>query len=240
MANKNSFSQWLSTSSVFSLPRRTTWHLIVWLLAQRSMTIVPAADNSYRADDLRLIRKVMSETDMLLLEDEAYQILSCALATGKVQGDVAEVGVYRGGSARLMCEARGNRALYLFDTFEGLPSTDQIDSRFGAKQYAASFEKVRDYLAVFPDVHIYKGLFPATSAPIADKRFSFVHLDVDLYQATRDSLEFFYPRVNTGGMFLIHDYLWAEGVRKAVQEFVASRPETILELAGAYCGIIKL
>ena len=41
-------------------------------------------------------------------------------------------------------------------------------------------------------------------------------------------------------MFLIHDYVWAEGVRKAVQEFFSTRPETILELAGAYCGIVKL
>lgn len=105
--------------------------------------------------------------------------------------------------------------------------------------YAASFEKVQNYLAAFPGVHIYKGLFPATSGPITNKRFSFVHLDADLYEPTRDSLEFFYPRVNSGGMFLIHDYLWAEGVR-AVQEFFASCPETILELAGAYCGVVKL
>jgi hypothetical protein len=41
-------------------------------------------------------------------------------------------------------------------------------------------------------------------------------------------------------MFLIHDFLWAEGVRQAVQEFFASRPESVLELAGAYCGIVKL
>jgi O-methyltransferase len=240
MPNKNSFSQWLSTSPVLSVPRRATWRVITWLLAQRNMTAAPATENSYRAEDYALIRNVISETDMLLLQDEAYQLLSCARATANTPGDIAEVGVYRGGSARLMCEVRGNRRLYLFDTFEGLPSTDRLDSRFGAGQYAASFETVESYLANFPNVHIYQGLFPATSAPIADKRFSFVHLDVDLYQPTRDSLEFFYPRVNPGGMFLIHDYLWAEGVRKAVQEFFATRPEPILELAGAYCGIVKL
>ena len=240
MANKPSFSQWLSTPPVLSVPRRTTWRVINWLLAQRNMTAVPITDNTYRTADYSLIRDVISETDMLLLKDEAYQLVSCARATAKVQGEIAEVGVYRGGSARLVCEVRGNRAVYLFDTFEGLPSTDQLDSRFGAGQYAASLEKVRGYLAGFPNVHIHKGLFPATSGPIADKRFSFVHLDVDLYQPTRDSLEFFYPRVNSGGMFLIHDYLWAEGVRKAVQEFFDTRPEPILELAGAYCGIIKV
>ena len=222
------------------MPRRATWRVITWLLAQRNMTAVPATDNSYRTEDYSLVRRVIAETDMLLLQDEAYQVLSCARATGKIPGDIAEVGVYRGGSARLMCEARGRRQLYLFDTFEGLPSTDSLDSRFAGGQYAASFEAVQTYLAPFPEAHIYKGLFPGTSGSIIDKRFSFVHLDVDLYQPTRDSLEFFYPRVSSGGMFLIHDYLWAEGVRKAVQEFFASRPEPILELAGAYCGIVKL
>ena len=204
------------------------------------MTASPALESSYRAEDHVLIRRVVSETDMLLLPDEAYQILSCARATAKVAGDIAEVGVYRGGSARLMCEGRGSRTIYLFDTFKGLPSTSQSDSRFGTGQYAASFEEVRAYLAPFPDIHIYEGLFPSTSAPINDKRFSFVHLDVDLYQPILDGLEFFYPRVSRGGMILIHDYLWAEGVRKAVQEFFLNRAEPILEMAGAYCGVVKL
>lgn len=240
MPNSNSFSRWLSTSPVLSLPRRTTWRVITWLLAQRNMTAVPATQNTYRAQDYALIRDVISETDMLLLQEEAYQLLSCVRATANTPGDIAEVGVYRGGSARLMCAARGNRTLYLFDTFEGLPNTDQLDSRFGAGQYAASFECVQRYLSNFPDVHIYKGMFPSTSAPVADKRFSFVHLDVDLYQPTHDALNFFYSRVNRGGMFLIHDYLWAEGVRKAVLDFFTNRPEPVLELAGAYCGIVKI
>jgi hypothetical protein len=174
------------------------------------------------------------------LRDEAYQVLSCARATDKIEGEIAEVGVYRGGSARLICEVRGTRTLYLFDTFEGLPVTNHLDSLFGAGQYAASFEAVQAYLSKFPNIHIYKGLFPATSGPVADKRFSFVHLDVDLYQPTRDALDFFYPRLNAGGMFLIHDYLWAEGVRRAVQEFFAARMEPILELTGTYCGVVKL
>jgi O-methyltransferase len=240
MPNKNSLSDWLSTSPILSVPRRTTWRVIDWLLAQRQMKAVPALQDSHRLDDFKLVRRVNSDTDMLLLQDEAYQLLSFARATAKVQGEIAEIGVYRGGSARLLCEVRGNRSVHLFDTFEGLPKTDHLDSCFGAGQYAAPLESVRVYLAEFTNVHIYKGLFPSTSGPIADKRFSFVHLDVDLYQPTRDSLEFFYSRVNPGGMFLIHDYLWAEGVREAVQEFFTSRPEPILELAGTYCGIVKL
>src|SRR5690348_3389249 len=58
MANNTALSHWLNTSSLLSLPRRTAWRAIVWLLAQRGMTPAPAVENSYRADDLRLIRKV--------------------------------------------------------------------------------------------------------------------------------------------------------------------------------------
>src|SRR5260370_4698662 len=177
---------------------------------------------------------------MGLLGDEFGKMVCCVAARGNADGESSGVGVYGGGSARLICEGRGKKTLYLFDTFEGLPTTNRLDSRFAAGQYAASVDSVQSYLAKFPNVQVYKGFFPGTSAPIVDKRFSFVHLDVDLYQPTHDSLEFFYPRMNQGGIFLIHDYLWAEGVRTAVQEFFARRPEPILELAGAYCGIVKL
>jgi len=240
MPIRASVSKWLGTSPLLSVPRRATWRVITSLLAQRNMIAAPTAAESHRSPDYALIRRVISETDMLLLEDEAYQVVSCARATVKIEGDIAEVGVYRGGSARLMCEVRGSRGLYLFDTFEGLPEANTGDERFGSGQYAASYDKVRAYLSAFPNVHLFKGLFPATAGPITGKRFSFVHLDVDLYESTRDSLEFFYPRVSRGGIILIHDYLWAEGVRRAVQEFCSGRPEPILELAGAYCGLVKL
>src|SRR4030081_3104008 len=80
-ARKGSFAQWLSASPVSSVPRRTTWRVINWLLAQRNMMAVPKTANTYRAEDYALIRNVISETDMLLLQDEAYQLLSCARAT---------------------------------------------------------------------------------------------------------------------------------------------------------------
>ena len=230
--------RWLLTSPLLSVPRRATWGVITRILATRNMKAVPASD-AFRGKELALIRRVIAETDMLLLEDEAYQVLSCARATAKIAGEIAEVGVYRGGSARLICEVRGERALYLFDTFEGLPESRKVDALFQGGQYAAHLEQVQAYLARFPEIRYFKGMFPATSGPVADKRFSFVHLDVDLYQSTRDGLEFFYPRMNPGGIILIHDYLWAEGVRQAVDEFLAARPEPVLELAGAYCGIVK-
>src|SRR5260370_14108927 len=116
MPNSNSLSQWLSTSPVLAVPRRATWRVISWLLAQRNMTAVPAVENGHRSEDYDLIRGVIHETDMLLLQDEAYQLLSCVRATANTPGEIAEVVVYRGGAARLLCGGRGGRNAYLLDS----------------------------------------------------------------------------------------------------------------------------
>ena len=54
----------------------------------------------------------------------------------------------------------------------------------------------------------------------ADINFSFVSLDVDLYQPTLCGLKFFYPRMSKGGVIMVHDYgsPWL-GVALAVDEF---------------------
>ena len=177
---------------------------------------------------------------MVLLDPEAYAIYTAALRTAKVPGDIAEVGVYKGGSARLICEVKENRALHLFDTFEGLPECTEWDPDFRAGGFAAGFEQVSRYLAPFPNVHLHRGLFPETARGLEHLRFSFVHLDVDLYQSTRDGLEWFYPRMNRGGILISHDYVNAEGVRKAFDDFFADKPECLLELAGTQVAFSKL
>jgi predicted O-methyltransferase YrrM len=88
-------------------------------------------------------------------------------------------------------------------------------------------------------VALYKGLFPLTAGPVADRKFSFVHLDVDLYESTKASLEWFYPRLSPGAVVMCHDYDHS-GVRKAVDEFLADKPEiAIHQPAGGHCLIVK-
>ncbi len=87
---------------------------------------------------------------------------------------------------------------------------------------------------------IYPGLFPDSAGASSDCRFSFVHLDVDLYESTRAALEFFYPRMNPGGMILSHDYVIADGVRNAFDEFFEPKAETVLELSGNQCLVVRL
>ena len=46
-----------------------------------------------------------------------------------------------------------------------------------------------------------------------------MHLDVDIYDSTSKALAFFYPRMTRGALLISHDYMWAEGVKRAFDEF---------------------
>ena len=48
-----------------------------------------------------------------------------------------------------------------------------------------SYDSVKAYLKDDSNVHFYKGIFPDTSAPVQDKTFSMVNLDVDCYESTK-------------------------------------------------------
>jgi O-methyltransferase len=85
-----------------------------------------------------------------------------------------------------------------------------------------------------------KGIFPTTAKPVEGKIFSFVHLDVSTYKSTLSCLEFFYPRMSTGGIILSHDYLNAFGVTKAFDEFFEERPKPVISLTGRQGLIMKL
>ena len=178
---------------------------------------------------------------MLLFDNEAYQIFMAVKRTERIPGDIAEVGVYKGGSAKLICEANNGRMLHLFDTFQGLPNVGNIDKpQFCEGQFAVSFEEVKKYLNTYDNVHFYVGLFPDTAVPVMRKNFSFVHLDVDTYESTTNCLEFFYPRMSKGGIILSHDYITAAGVRKAFDEFFQDKPEPLIEMSGSQCLVVKI
>jgi O-methyltransferase len=188
------------------------------------------------------LKKIRSETELLIEDIEAYHIFMAVKRTRKVPGDIAEVGVYKGGSAKIICSAKGDKHLHLFDTFEGLPKVEDIDMvwPFYEGKFAASYDSVRDYLKDDRNVSFYKGIFPETSDPVKDTRFSMVNLDVDCYESTRLCLEFFYSRMSPGGIILSHDYMTAPGVKKAFDDFFDGKTEPVLETAGSQCLVVKV
>lgn len=196
------------------------------------------------AEDLRLIKVIRKEIEMQLSDHEAMQLISAVRATRKIPGDIADVGTYRGASSKLIADGRGESAkkIYLFDTFEGLPGkADVSDTGHKEGLYTANYREVEKYLSSYPNIQLYPGLFPETARPIENHTFSFVHLDVDLYQSTKDGLEFFYPRMTQGGVIMSHDYMevgW--GARKAIDEFMNDKPEAVFQSSHNQCLIVKI
>jgi O-methyltransferase len=191
--------------------------------------------------DVRLIKTVRRQRQSLQFAYEAYTVYSFAKAYGHLTGAMAEVGVFQGASAKLLCEAKGDNELHLFDTFGGLPQSSTADKGVHReKQYLCSLESVQRYLEAYKNVFFYPGLFPESAKTMPERRFSFVHLDVDLYESTLAGLEYFYPRLIPGGVILSHDYSILAGVKKAFEDFLRDKPERPVQFPSTQCALIKL
>ncbi len=191
---------------------------------------------------INLIKNIRNKNrDILLLPSELFMVYSLALMQTKIDGDFVEVGVCNGASSEIICKGKGNKHLYLFDTFNGLPKPSKIELGLSEKMFSGKYKYVNQRLSKYRNVHIYKGVFPKTSEPIKNKKFAFVHLDVDLYQSTKDCIEFFYKRMLSGGIILSHDYHspFTPGVKKAFDEFFSNKPEEIIGLPRNQCMMIK-
>jgi hypothetical protein len=151
----------------------------------------------------------------------------------KVSGDLAECGVYKGFSAYLMCQfaESQSRHVYLFDSCQGLSEPTITDGNYWVKGALSMPEnEIHRNLKQFNCYTLMTGWIPERFGEVEDRRFCFVHIDVDLYRPTLDSISFFYPRVNPGGVMLFDDYGFCTcpGARRAIDEFLEDKPENVV------------
>ncbi len=197
-------------------------------------------------EDNREFKKIVSKIEFTLVDhSRCYMLYQFAKIAQELEGDVAEVGVYKGGTAKLLAETfacKPNKLVHLFDTFEGMPTTDPTLDRHHAGDFRnTSLEAVQKQLHGNSNARFYKGFFPATAGPIEDKLFCFVHVDVDIYQSVKDSCIFFYPRLEPRGVLIFDDYGFSScpGARKAVDEFFADKLEAPFYLPSGQCFVVK-
>jgi hypothetical protein len=129
----------------------------------------------------------------------------------RVPGDFAELGVWRGNTAAVLAHyaTAGGRKTILFDTFSGFDTRDLtgIDADQGMYFWDTSVALVEGVVGCVGSVEYVKGYFPDTiSDGHCERRYAVVSLDCDLYAPMKAGLEFFYPRMSKGALFLLHDY----------------------------------
>ena len=159
-----------------------------------------------------------------------------------VPGYTAELGVYRGGTSKMIALEMPDRTHYAFDTFAGLKNaTPEHDKHKNDDFSDVDFSAVAALLSD-PNIVIKAGYFPETVADMADATFSFVHIDADTYQSTHDALIYFYPRLSPGGFIVIDDYDWQHcpGVDEAVHEFLKDKPEKLEHMVANQAVICRL
>src|SRR5262249_5610277 len=191
------------------------------------------ADAQFLADYERFDRQNYRSFDRKFALKELLQL---AL---RLRGDLAECGVLRGASAYLIAKVMAltdrTRYLRLFDSCAGLPPPNpEVDGSYWQRgAMACGLDEVAVNLQHFADrIVFHPGWIPENFAEAADKKFCFVHVDVDLYEATRDTFKFFGPRMVSGGLIVCDDYGFetCPGARKAMDEYATASGLTIVHL----------
>ena len=169
-----------------------------------------------------------------------------------VPGAIVECGVWRGGSmmaAALTLLRLGvtDRALYLYDTFSGMPPPSEVDTtRSGVRAADLLAQEDEDShiwaIASLPDVraallsvgypeqqiHFVEGLVEETLPAEAPEEIALLRLDTDWYRSTKHELEQLYPRLAPGGVLILDDYGHWQGARRAVDGYFGENRITLL------------
>jgi O-methyltransferase len=184
----------------------------------------------------------------------------------KIEGDIVECGVWKGGSsmAAIIALADRNdnsRDIYLYDTYEGMSEPTENDKELhgtSAKQMLnesdkndassvwcySSIDEVKANISTvnYPQekLHLIKGKVEETIPENMPKQIAVLRLDTDWYESTKHELEHLYPLLVSGGVLIIDDYGHWEGARKAVDEYISEHKLSILLNRIDYTGRIAI
>ncbi|MBI1973351.1 class I SAM-dependent methyltransferase [Candidatus Micrarchaeota archaeon] len=200
---------------------------------------------------LRRVRKrdLLHPSKMLLIRAvKPYSMVSYArlsrlydaarlLERERVEGSIVECGVCNGGSAGLLAAAvrKGERHVWLFDSWQGLPEPTSEDVSYHGKEGKKGMDlgseiRVRELLfgrlgLDESRTHLVKGWFDHTIPKAREMvgSISLLHLDCDWYESVRLCLDQLYDGVVGGGFVFIDDYGHWKGCKKAVDEFFRER-----------------
>lgn len=160
----------------------------------------------------------MSLLDHERLNNLTHQLSQCL----QLDGDVIEVGVFKGGSLQRICETTKthNKNVFGYDTFEGLPQPEKDKDTHSKGDFKSDYDIVKDLFAKYKNCKLIKGEFP--DSILDHQAICFAHVDVDLYHCVLNALEKIWNLLSINGIIVIDDYAaqGCPGARTAVHEFL--------------------
>ena len=176
-------------------------------------------------------------------ELETKKIIVVAMQCLSIEGDFVEMGCYKGDTSLLLAEVLkdsnsqcgkpvenfGEKRLWIYDSFEGLPEKTAEDSSTlgenfkGGELYVTKREVKERFLRAGLKVPlIKKAWFSELSDDDLPNEIAFAFLDGDFYESIRDSLRLVTPCMTNGSVVIVHDYNnpALPGVARAVDEWL--------------------
>ena len=172
-----------------------------------------------------------------------YQLLG---QLESVPGQMLEVGTWRGGTAGLIASRVPDRTLYVADTFAGVVKSSPWEHYQDGAHSDTSVEAVQAFLTgrlALQNVVILEGIFPEqTGSAVEAVTFSFVHIDVDVFESARDVFDFAWPRLAVNGVIVFDDYGFRSacpGVTKLVDSFRGDCDKLVIDNLNGHAYVIK-
>lgn len=170
---------------------------------------------------------------------ETEILLELLRETLSFDGDVVELGCYRGDTSILFEKELEKEApekhLWIYDSFEGLPSKTKEDNSVAGDQFKSGellvakrevIEKFKRHGLKIPKIKkgFFENLNPESDLP---EEICFAFCDGDLYQSIKTSLKLIENKMTKNGIIVVHDYNNPElpGSSKAVDEWLKSHPK---------------
>jgi hypothetical protein len=168
------------------------------------------------------------QTTALRRRDELPYLLNRLGLTG----EGVEIGVFKGDYAEEVLNTWKGRRYYLVDPW--IPYEDEPEQGVVPREPAAYnqlFETTKARMARFGDRAVLLRMTSLEAAPrFADGSLDFVYIDgLHTYEAVRDDVRAWFPKIKPGGLLAGHDYIDGPGphvpfgVKSAVNEFAAER-----------------
>jgi len=192
-----------------------------------------------------LYNKIRKNT--LVDRSRCYSLYLLAKQAAKLDGNILEVGVWRGGTAGILTSTLKNKKVYLADTFEGVVKSSEWEHYSDNAHNDTSQKLVDDFLKKSINVNNYqiiKGIFPEqTGLEIESETFSLVYLDLDVYMSTKDAFNFVWPKINKNGIVVFDDYGMisaCEGIYRFVNEIRDDKDKIFFQNMNGQAYIMKV
>lgn len=174
--------------------------------------------------------------------------LAARFGYGRACFKIAECGVFNGNSllavGRIAQEAGIPFVMYGLDTFQGLPNLSAIDAEMAPENARYRSERLFTETSVAivskklidagfsNSVTLVQGLFSDTLKTLPEQKYNFVNIDCDLYEPHLECLEYFYERMERGGVLFFDDYNSTDYpmAKRAIDEFMEVKREKIFSL----------